>query len=251
MLLAIDVGNTHIVTGLFFGDGAPTCWRFPTELTMTEDQFAAMFFTLQEQASIGQKPSRVVVASVSPSVNHMIERFSQKWLSCEPRFLTSQSLPQMKISYEPSAAVGADRIANALAAKKFYTLPALVVDFGTATTFDAIGSGGEYLGGSILPGVEVSLEALVSHTAKLPRIELVPPKTAIGTTTVQSLQSGVVLGYAGAIDALTRAMREELGGKATVVATGGIAPLFGPLCKEIQEVNPHLTLEGLRIFAEL
>lgn len=130
-------------------------------------------------------------------------------------------------------------------------MPALVVDFGTATTFDAIGADGEYLGGSILPGVEVSLEALVSHTAKLPRIELVPPKTAIGTTTVQSLQSGVVLGYAGAIDALTRAMREELGGKATVVATGGIAPLFGPLCKEIQEVNPHLTLEGLRIFAEL
>ncbi|HWP31496.1 MAG TPA: type III pantothenate kinase [Fimbriimonadales bacterium] len=247
MLLAIDVGNTNIVIGHHDGTKWLSFWRLPTKLEMTEDSLGAIYLTLCKEANIPIKPSTVICASVVPPLNIVLEQFAEKYLSSKIVFLSSEILPNMEIRYEPRDAVGADRLANAIAAKAKYPLPAIVVDFGTATTFDAIGPNGEYLGGSIFPGIELSMEALFSKTAKLPRVELRHPGKAIGESTVMSLQSGLVIGYAGAIDTLIRDFKAELGGKAKVIATGGIAKLFASHCKEIEEIDPMLTLEGLRI----
>jgi type III pantothenate kinase len=151
------------------------------------------------------------------------------------------------VDYDPPRAVGADRVANALAALEKYKTPVVVVDFGTATTFDTIDREGVYVGGAILPGVGISSQALVHHTAKLPQIDLVPPQRAVGKNTVESLQSGIMLGYAGAIDALARRIDLELGGGTTVVSTGGLGGVFVELCETIQEHNETLTLDGLVI----
>lgn len=226
-------------------------WRLPTKLEMTEDSLGATYLTLCREADIPTKPSAVMCASVVPPLNIVLEHFAERYLNSKIVFLSAEILPDMKIRYEPREAVGADRLANAIAAKAKYPLPAIVVDFGTATTFDAIGPGGEYFGGSIFPGVELSMEALFSKTAKLPRVELRHPVNAIGYSTVTSLQSGLVIGYAGAIDTLIREFKTELGGEAKVIATGGIATLFASHCKEIEEVEPMLTLEGLRVSLDL
>jgi len=158
-------------------------------------------------------------------------------------------VPGLSVQYEPPSAVGADRIANAVAVREKHGTPAVVVDFGTATTFDAV-THDAYLGGAILPGTALSIEALALHTAKLPRIPIETPAQAIGKTTTQSLQSGLVLGYAGAIDSLARRFIRELGGSARVVATGGLADLFAPLCETIEVVDATLTLDGIRWVGE-
>lgn len=245
MLLAIDVGNTHTVYGLRIEGEWRHVWRRATDAEATEDELAAWLDGLFRLAGITTKPAGVVCASVVPAMNSALLELARKWFSAETMFLDASS-SGLQIRYSPVSAVGADRLANALGALEKYSAPIVVVDFGTATTFDAIAADGAYVGGAILPGVLVSAEALVRRTAKLPQIDLTAPKQAIGTSTVDSLQSGLVLGYAGAIDTLGSRISEELGG-ATILATGGLSGMFMGVCQTLQHHEPNLTLDGLAL----
>lgn len=245
MLLAIDVGNTHTVYGLRIEGEWRHVWRRATDAQATEDELAAWLDGLFRLAGVTGKPTGVVCASVVPAMNSALSELTRKWFSAEMLFLDAAA-SGLTIRYTPISGVGADRLANALGALEKYSAPIVVVDFGTATTFDAIAADRAYVGGAILPGVLVSAEALVRRTAKLPQIDLTAPKTAIGATTVDSLQSGLVLGYAGAIDTLGARISEELGG-ATILATGGLSGMFMGVCKTLQHHEPNLTLDGLAI----
>lgn len=246
MLWAIDVGNTHTVVGLWDGSRWRSVWRRSTDVGATEDELAAWMKALCELEHLPMEAQGVVCASVVPAMRPAISRLGSRWLGADPTFLERGDQVGLTVVYDPPHAVGADRIANALGALELGSPPILVVDFGTATTFDAINGDGAYVGGAILAGIEVSSQALVGRTAKLPQVELAAPERAIGRTTVESLQSGMVLGYAGAIDTLARRMADELGG-ARVLATGGLGRLFTDLCTELDAYEPNLTLDGLRI----
>ncbi len=244
MLWAIDVGNTHTVIGL--NDGSwNAVWRLATDADQTEDQIAAALSQLCSQKGVPFEASGAVIGSVVPATNATWRHFCSKWLDTEPSFLESGAQVGLTVAYDPPTAVGADRIANALAAIHRFGSPVVVVDFGTATTFDTVDSEGRYVGGAILPGVLVSMEALARRAAKLPQVALEVPERAIGSNTVDSLRSGIMIGYAGAVDAIAKRIRNELGGTARVVATGGLASAFQGMCEEISEVAPLLTLDGL------
>jgi type III pantothenate kinase len=245
MLWAIDVGNTNTVVGLWDGRWVAV-WRFGTNAGETEDELAVKLKGFADLADLPFKATGVVIASVVPRMDHDLRRLCEKWLRAPVFFLSSGDQVGLPVDYDPPHAVGADRIANALAALALAQPPLVVVDFGTATTFDAVSREGVYVGGAILPGPSVSMEALFSRTAKLPQIPLVAPDRAIGTSTVASIQSGVMLGYAGAIDALAERIAGELGG-ARVLATGGLGGVFVGLCQQIETYEPNLTLDGLRI----
>lgn len=249
MLLAIDLGNTHTVFGVNPGSGWLHTWRRSTNPASTEDELAAWLGELCALSGLDFKVDQVVCASVVPQANDAIERLCREWFRVEPVFVKHSPKLGIEVRYEPPTAVGADRLANALGALAKFSPPIIVVDFGTATTFDAISADGAYVGGAILPGVDVSTQALVTHTAKLPQIEFRAPERAIGTTTVGSLQSGIVLGYAGAIDTLARRISAELGG-AKVISTGGLGGLFLGICETIESHEPDLTLDGLAIALE-
>ncbi|MBS1705594.1 MAG: type III pantothenate kinase [Armatimonadetes bacterium] len=247
MLWAIDVGNTHTVYGLWDGSQYAAQFRLHTNPNTTEDELAADLSALCKLNALEFKAEGIVVGSVVPSVNDVLSRFSKEWLGREAVFLRHGSQVGVDVRYQPPTAVGPDRIANALGAVELGCFPALVVDFGTATTFDAIGSQGEYLGGAILPGVNLAFEALFQKASMLPRVEFLPPETAIGTTTAAAIQSGVVLGYSGSIDRLAARMKAELEGNVIVIATGGLGAKFVELCVEIERYEPNLTLDGLRV----
>ena len=244
MLWAIDVGNTHTVVGLYEGDWKAV-WRLATHSGDTEDQIAATLHQLCSAQGIEFRAKRVIVGSVVPSANATWKYFAEKWMGVAPVFLESGDQVDLSITYDPPRAVGADRIANALAGIYKYGKPVIVVDFGTATTFDVVDSEGNYVGGAILPGVQISMEALAGRAAKLPSISLAAPDKAIGRNTVDALRSGVMFGYAGAVDALAKKIRAELGGVARVIGTGGLAPAFLDLSEEIESVDVNLTLDGL------
>ncbi|MEM4408931.1 MAG: type III pantothenate kinase [Candidatus Caldarchaeum sp.] len=260
MLLAIDAGNTHVVIGVHDGKEWKATWRFATPTLGTEDDLKAKLLPLWHEISpscpLSETVKKIVCASVVPVLNQTIRLLTQKWLNREPFFISSENLTNLKVKYDPPSAVGADRLANALAARELFGAPSLIVDFGTATTIDAVDEEGAYVGGSIFPGLEVSQESLSQRTAKLPKVEIVVPPSAIGKNTITSLQAGFVFGYAGAVDALVKKMRAELisssttDAKVNVLATGGLAPVIAPLCKEVEQVVPLLTLEGLRIAAD-
>ncbi|MCL6624518.1 MAG: type III pantothenate kinase [Fimbriimonadales bacterium] len=257
MLLAIDAGNTHVVVGLHDGSEWKATWRFTTATLGTEDDLMAKLSALWQKISPTPLAVRkALFASVVPALNPTLRLLGTKWLQVEPIFLSSDNVPNLKVKYEPPSAVGADRLANALAARELFGAPALIVDFGTATTIDAVDEEGAYSGGSIFPGLEISQESLFQRAAKLPKVEISPPRSAIGKTTTESLQSGLVYGYAGAVDTLVRKMRAELAtssftdARVRVLATGGLAPLIAPFCEEVDDVVPLLTLEGLRIAGE-
>jgi type III pantothenate kinase len=250
MILAIDIGNTTITLGHFENNEWISFWRIPTNKGITEDSFAAQYFSLCNANNIKLDLKKTICCSVVPTMNDVIVRFHAKYIKHPPMFLESDCIKDIVIDYQPPSAVGADRLANAIAAKKLYRLPAIVVDFGTATTLDAIGKGGEYLGGSILPGIELSMEALFSKTAKLPKVDISLPERAIGKNTNMSIRSGLVLGYSGAIDTLIRKFKQEIGSDATVVATGGLGETFLSVCSELESYNAFLTLEGLRFYLE-
>jgi type III pantothenate kinase len=249
MLLAIDVGNTHTVIGVWEGSEWRAIWRLATDAYSTEDELASAYFALSREQCIDAKPTTAVCASVVPAVNDAWRKFGDKWLGTEVIFISRESVPDIAVSYMPESAVGADRLANAVAVQAKHGTPAIVVDFGTATTFDAIGPRGEYLGGAILPGIELSMEALFSRAAKLPKIEIAAPKKAIGTDTQSSIQSGLVLGYAGAIDALAERISREMGGEPHLIATGGLARLIAPVCETRMTIDETLTLDGIRLIA--
>ncbi len=247
MLLAIDVGNTHSVFGVWNGSAWQGLWRRQTDIHVTEDQLAVWLKAMFDLSGMEFKIDGAICGSVVPAAEDSLDKLCERWLRVPLRFLRTGADVGLKVEYDPPRAVGADRIANALAALARYRPPIIVVDFGTATTFDSIGPEGTYLGGAILPGVKLSSQALFEKAAKLPQVDFVAPETALGRNTVHSLQSGIMLGYAGAVDALAKRISAEMGGNAKVIATGGLGSLFMGLCESIEAFEPTLTLEGLLI----
>jgi type III pantothenate kinase len=246
MLWAIDVGNTNTVIGVWDGDWKAV-WRLATDSQETEDELAVKLKGFADLSGLPFKADAVAVSSVVPRMDHDLERLANKWLHSEVFFLRNGDQVGLPVLYDPPHAVGADRIANAIGALAIAEPPLIVVDFGTATTFDCVSAEGAYVGGAILPGVVVSMEALYSRTAKLPQIPLEAPDRAIGRTTVTSIQSGIMLGYAGAIDALAEQISQELAGAKSVLVTGGLGNAFMSLCKRLDRYEPNLTLDGLRL----
>ncbi|MBL8087531.1 MAG: type III pantothenate kinase [Chthonomonas sp.] len=252
MLWAIDVGNTHTVFGLWGGQSWKQTFRIATDPgRTTEDDLAASLRSLCKQTGLDFAADRVVVASVVPAMDSLLGRLGRRWLQCEPEFLGPGPTVGVKVHYSPVESVGADRIANTLWARDQGPGPYILVDFGTATTFDVLSVEGDYLGGAIMTGVEISMAALFARAAKLPQIPLSPPSKAIGTNTVSALQSGIVLGYAGSVEALVKHLSQELPSKPRVIATGGLGGTFMGVCPSLEAYEPMMTLEGLRLFAAL
>lgn len=252
MLLAIDVGNTNTVLGVFEGPTLRHQWRVETSQSRTYDEWGIL--ARQLFAAAGVEPARVesvVISSVVPPLAFALEQMAQRYFGKKPLFIGPGVKTGMPILYENPREVGADRVVNAVAAYHRWRQGLIVVDFGTATTFDAVSPRGEYLGGAIAPGVTISMEALFRHASKLPRVEFARPPHVVGRNTVASMQSGIVYGYVGLVDGICERMRAELGFPLQVVATGGLAPLLAGLSRAISEVDEHLTLDGLRLVHEL
>ncbi|TLY43122.1 MAG: type III pantothenate kinase [Nitrospirae bacterium] len=248
MLLAIDIGNTNIVWGVFDGAKLLADWRVSTDHSKTTDEYAILLLDLLRVKEIS--PDRVAGVGLSGVVPPLTAGFggpSDAYLPCPPLIMSHELESGLTIKSLNPREVGSDRIVNAAAAYRRYGGPIIIVDFGTATTFCAVTAAGEYLGGAIAPGLRISAEALFNRAAKLPKIELIRPKTAIGQDTVTSMQSGLIFGYAGLVDELVRRIQQELGQDCFVVATGGLAGLIAPESRTIREVRPHLTLEGLAL----
>ena len=247
MLWAVDVGNTQTVVGVWQGGEWRNVWRVATNVLATEDELAATLHGLATLAGLEFKASAVVVGSVVPSIDQSWTLLASKHLGVEAKFLRRGAEVGLAVTYDPPHVVGADRIANALAALALASPPLVVVDLGTATTLDCVDSNGAYVGGAIMPGVLLGLQALNEKTAKLPSIALRTPSAAVGRTTVASIESGVVLGYAGAVEGLVQRVRAELGTGTRVFSTGGHGELFASLCPSIERHVPELTLDWLRI----
>jgi type III pantothenate kinase len=252
VLLAIDVGNTNTVLGAFEGARLLQPWRVETSHTRTADEWGVLLRQLF--AASGVDPSQVsamVVSSVVPPLAFSLERMAARWFGVKPLFVGPGVRTGMPIRYEDPREVGADRIVNAVAAYARWRAGLVVVDFGTATTFDAVSPAGEYLGGAICPGVAISMEALFRNAARLPRVEFARPPAVVGRNTVASIQSGLVYGYVSLVDGICERMAAELGFAPKVVATGGLAPLLADVSRAITEVDENLTLEGLRLIHEM
>jgi type III pantothenate kinase len=248
MLLAVDVGNTHTVLGLFEGERLVGDWRVATRREATADEVGILTHSLFVHAGFDRSAiDGMIVSSVVPDLNEVLLATGRRYLGCEPLLVGPGLKTGMPILYENPHEVGADRIVNAVAAQSRYGKPVIVLDFGTATTFDVVGPAGEYLGGVIAPGLGVSAEALFARAARLHRVSVRRPQRVIGRNTEQSLRSGLFHGYAALVEGLVRRIRAELGSEAPVVATGGLAPVFEPELTFLQAVDPGLTLEGLRL----
>jgi type III pantothenate kinase len=251
MLMAFDVGNTTIAVGLFRGRKLVRSWKLKTDSDRTADEYGMIILGLLHAAGLtAGKITEAILSSVVPPLTPVIEEVCRTCLAVEAGVVGPGLKTGMPILYENPLEVGADRVTAAVAAFEKYGGPVIVLDFGTATTFDAVSAKGEYLGGAIAPGVRISAEALYLKTAKLPRIEIRKPKRAIGRTTVASMQSGLYFGYIGMVTRTIAEIRKELGREARVVATGGFG---GPIAAELAEIEayePDLVLEGLRIIHE-
>src|SRR5438309_9271689 len=248
MLLAIDVGNTNVTLALFDGERLAADWRVTSHRDRTADEMAVELRDLFALKGLDLGlVTGVVISSVVPNLNPALIEASRRYLKCEPVMVGPGVKTGVKVRYESPRDVGADRIANALAAFTKYGGPIVVIDFGTAVTYDAISAEGDYLGGAIAPGVEISLAALVSQTAMLRRVEPVAPDSVIGRNTVASIQSGLVWGFVAQVEGMVERMVDELGGQARVVATGGQASLVAGLTHVIETNEPPLTLDGLRL----
>jgi type III pantothenate kinase len=251
MLLVIDIGNTNTVLGVFNGSHLMASWRLETKQSQTADEYGILSRNLFTLAGIEfTKIRSIIIASVVPPLNSVLEEMALKYFKVKALFVEPGIKTGVPVLYDSPADVGADRIVNAVAAYEKYGGPAIVVDFGTATTFDAISAKGEYLGGVIAPGPGISAEALFKRTARLPRVEIRAPSKVIGTSTVGSIQSGLYFGYIGLVDGILEHMIQELGSNTVVVATGGYASLIGSGVHLIQHIDPELTLEGLRLIHE-
>lgn len=247
MLLLCDVGNTNIVLGVYKDDEIIAYWRIGTDSKKTADEYGILLRQLFLADNIAARDVKaVVISSVVPPLNPILEEMVRKYLNLKPLVVGPGIKTGMPILFEDPKEVGADRLVNSVAAYQKYGGPCIVIDFGTATTFDAISAKGEYLGGAISPGVVISTESLFQYAAKLPRIELVKPAKVIGKTTVACMQSGIIYGYIGQVEGIVQRMKKELGGKAFVVATGGLAGLFVQETESIDVVDHLLTLEGLK-----
>jgi type III pantothenate kinase len=251
MIFVVDVGNTNIVLGIYQGKNLLHHWRLSTNRSATADEYGVMVYNLFQIAGIRVEDIEgVIISSVVPPLMHTLEQLSSKYLKKTALIVGPGLKTGLNIRIENPREMGADRIVNAVAGIELYGTPLIIVDFGTATTFDYIDEAGHLLGCAISPGIGISLEALYQHAAKLPRIELVRPKTTVGRNTVTSMQSGIVYGFAGQADGIVDRMCEEFGTSPTVVATGGLAELISSESKSIQIINPLLTLQGLQIIYE-
>ncbi|MDI6800112.1 MAG: type III pantothenate kinase [Actinomycetota bacterium] len=248
MLLVADVGNTQSSFGVFEGDDLKESWRISTNKDETADEVGAAIFSLLSMKKMGlDELDAMIISSVVPHCTASLIEMGQKLLGVEPLVVGPGLKTGVTILYDNPHEIGADRIVNAAAAHRIYGGPVIVVDFGTATTFDAISEKGEYLGGAIVPGIETSAEALFEMAARLSRVDLKVPKKAVGKNTTESLQSGILYGAAGAVDRIAEMIKDEIGKEAKVVATGGLAELAFEISTTIDELNPDLTLFGLKI----
>src|SRR5438445_7045335 len=251
MLLVIDIGNTNTSLGVFDGERLATHWRLNTELSRTVDEWGVLTRNLFALAGLDFKSiNAIAIASVVPPLNFTLKRMAEDYFHLTPLFVDHATDTGVPILYQPASDVGADRIVDAVAAIHRYGTPCVVVDFGTATTFDAINSKGEYLGGVITPGITISADALFERAAKLPRVEIKRPENVIGSSTVGAMQSGLYHGYVGLVDGILRKMIDELGGAPRIIATGGLAPLIAKGSEFIGDVDETLTLDGLRLVYE-
>lgn len=252
MILVIDVGNTNTVMGLYDDKKLSEFWRIKTDAQKTSDEYGMMIHELFSFRGYKfQDINSIVISSVVPTIMYTLQHMVRKYFDREALVVGPGIKTGINIKYDNPKEVGADRIVNAVAAYELYGGPLVIVDFGTATTFCAISKNGEYLGGAISPGIQISMDALFQKTAKLPRVELVKPDTVICKNTINSMQSGIIFGYVGQVDYIVRRMKKELDSEYTkVIATGGLAKLIASESETIDVVNGLLTLEGLRIIYE-
>lgn len=253
MILAIDVGNTNIVVALFDGEELKNSWRISTDKNKTSDEIGITLCQLTEHSGISaEQIEDVIISSVVPPIMHSLCNAIRKYIKCEPMVVGPGVKTGLNIKYDNPKEVGADRIVNAVGAIHKYGKPLILVDFGTATTFCAIDRNGDYLGGVIAPGVKVSMNALFERAAKLPRVEIKKPQTAIGRNTISSMQSGAVYGQAGQVDRIVAEIKKELNeDDVKVIATGGLSVLIAPESDSIDFVDKTLTLDGLRIIYDM
>jgi type III pantothenate kinase len=252
MLLAIDIGNTNIKLGVFQGDTLGDTWNLATGIHRTPDEYGGIVLGLMERRNIpASQISGVVLCGVVPPLLHTFVELCKRYLETKPLVVEAGVKTGMRVRLDNPREVGPDRVVNAVAGQHLYGKPLIIIDLGTATTFDVVSQEGDYLGGAIAPGIGVAGEALFARTAMLPRIELVRPRQVIGRNTVSAMQSGIIFGYIALIEGMIRRIDQELGAKAKVIATGGQAYPFAEDIAAIDVVNPSLTLIGLRLIYEM
>jgi len=252
MILTMDIGNTNTVLGLYKGDELKTHWRISTDRNKTPDEYGMLFKNLFESADIkNDAVNSIIISSVVPPILRILKKTAYRYFNIKPLVIGPGVKTSMNIKTDNPKEVGADRIVNAVAADHLYDGPLIIVDFGTATTFCAISAKGEYLGGSIAPGIGISAEALFNQSAKLPRIELIEPGHAIGKNTIDGMKSGIVYGFVGQVEYLVKKLKEELSQDAVVIATGGLVSLIAAETDSIDYVEPFLTLKGLKYIADI
>ena len=248
MFLAIDIGNTHITVGVFIGESLGSRWRMATAGDRTGDEYGLQLLGFFQNGGISRDDiAAVAIASVVPPLTSVFVQICRDYLQREALVVDAGVKTGVPIRYDDPRQVGADRVVDAAAVRTLYGCPACIVDFGTATTFDALSAAGEYLGGAIAPGIEIAADALFHRAAKLPRVDLVPPPAAIGRNTPHAIQSGLLYGYAGLVEGMVARFGAELGPEMQVIGTGGLAETVARETGVIQVVAPWLTLEGLRI----
>jgi type III pantothenate kinase len=252
MLLAIDIGNTNITLGLYRGEELAAAWRLATVHERMPDEYGLQLLGLLEHARTPpEEIEGISLASVVPPLTGTFLAACEKYLAQRPFVVDAGVKTGVRIRYEDPKAVGADRVVDAAAVQRLYGGPACIVDFGTGTTFDAISAEGDYLGGAIAPGIGIAAEALFEQTAKLPRVEIARPPSAIGRNTVHAMQSGLLFGYVGLVEGMVARFRAELGPKTKVIGTGGLVEIIAAETKIIEIIAPWLTLDGLRIIWDM
>lgn len=251
MMLLIDVGNTNIVIGLS-DDKLKKLWRLSTLKNRTSDELGLMMLELLRTADISTENIKAVaIACVVPPLLTPLKEMSIKYFGVKPFIIEPGIKTGMPIIYDNPKEVGADRIVNAIAAKEEYGTPAVVIDFGTATTFDIVSKKGEYLGGVIAPGITISAEALFQYAARLPRVDIIDPKSIIGKNTVSAMQAGIFYGYIGLVDGISKRIQKEIGQQCIFLATGGLSEIIAPYCECRPIIDQQLTLKGIKILFEM